>query len=186
MSTEECKCLDCKPETLAFSEIIGKPETIEDLLKGLNMPMNLRFRLLTMQKEDYFIDRLTSDHIVFKRFNRDGHYWMRCDCGNIIDVPIGNHWSEYCAKCNPQELDSSVSRRGNIFLLLLILPIGIGGSWLLLSTLGIFPILEWPIIMIPLFLIMTPGLYMIIWYQIDQYRLKKRRKRLRKQIQDTA
>jgi len=186
MNTDDCRCLDCKPETLAFSEIIGKPETIEDLLDGLHIRTSLRFRLMAMEDQNYLIDRLTSDHIVFKRIARDGFYWMRCDCGNIVEVPIGESWTEHCNKCNPQESNSSASRRMGIFFLLVFLPIGIGALWLLFSAIGIIPTLSWPISMMPLFLLGAPGFTLIILFQIDQYRLKKKRGKIRNLTHDTA
>jgi hypothetical protein len=179
VNTDDCRCLECRPETLAFSEFIGKLETIEDLLKGFNIPMSLRFKLLEMERQDYFIDRLTSDHIVFKRLSRDGFYWMRCDCGNIIEVPIGESWTEYCNKCNPQESDSSASRRSSIFFLPIFVPIGISALWLLFSAIGILPTLGWPLGMMPLFLLGAPGFTLLIWFQIDQYKLRKGRRSIR-------
>jgi hypothetical protein len=181
MYTDDCRCLDCQPEILTFSEIIGEPETIEDLLKGFNIRTSLRFKLLEMERLDYLIDRITAEHIVFKRLCRDRYYWMRCDCGYTVEVPIGESWTEYCTKCNPQESDSSASRRVIILLLLMLLSFSIGALWLLFSSIGILPTLEWPLNMIPLALLGGPGLALIISIQIDQYRLKKKRRKIRNQ-----
>ncbi|MFW9843308.1 MAG: hypothetical protein ACFFEV_01905 [Candidatus Thorarchaeota archaeon] len=186
MNTEECKCLECQPETLTFSEIIGEPETIENLLRGANIPHNIRFKLHSMIRQDYFIERITSDRIIFKRFSREGYYWMRCDCGNIVETPIAGYWTEYCKKCNPQESDSSGSMKLAVFILLTLIPICAGMLWMVFSSIGILPALEWPLSMIPILLLGAPGLIFFIWFQIDQYKLKKKRRNIREQIRNIA
>jgi hypothetical protein len=186
MDTSDCRCLECKPETLAFSEIIGKPETIEDILKGFHLPTSLRFKLLSMEERDYLIDRITSDNIVFKRLCRDGYYWMRCDCGDIVETPVGKSCTEYCSKCNPQESDLSASRTLGSFLLLILTPISMGLLWILFSTIGILPSFDWPLSIMPLILLGAPGAMLLIWFQIHQYRLKKKRRIIRNLTHDLA
>jgi hypothetical protein len=164
---------------LAFSEIVGKLETIEDILKGKNMPVSLRWKLLAMERQDYVIDKVEADRVVFKRLVRDGFYWLRCDCGSIVEVPLGKSSAEYCLICNQQEGDDGRSRMTTIYILLLFLPVVIGGLWLLFSFIGILPTLLWPLTIVPLSFIMAPGLGLIIAFQVDQYKLKKKRRKLR-------
>jgi len=177
--TDDCRCLECKPETLTFSEIIGEPETIEDILKRVNFETSLRFKLLAMEGQDYVIDRIATNHLVFKRLSREGFYWMRCDCGNIVEAPVGGSWTEACQKCNPQASGGNEYRRISILIILFLLPILVGLLWLMFSGMGILPTLDWPLTLIPLFLVGAPVLFVLITFQMYQYRLKKKRRILR-------
>ncbi|MGY5875265.1 MAG: hypothetical protein RTU30_05925 [Candidatus Thorarchaeota archaeon] len=178
MFREDCRCLDCKPEVIDISVLLDGSHNIVDVIDRLRTAAD---NLEELGLDGSEIGDIVDDSIIIRREKIEGHYWTRCDCGNIVQVLLDRQIVEYCNECKSKPLSLGCKA---IFVLVVVYSLTLLVS-VISSIFGLFSVFDEPIIII---LLIAPVFMIMCFCRIEMYREDQKKRdfyaRKRRELQE--
>jgi hypothetical protein len=102
LSTDECLCMECRPEIYRFKFLCMECETIDDVVATLEGALAY---FKAAREEGYYIDGgIGDDYMEVHPPKREGYYWAKCQvCHRPFLVQKGAMYPKTCDACDLKE-----------------------------------------------------------------------------------